>query len=764
MSVLEAPAGSAPAPGWAAAVAEVIARAGARGDGRLLESDGLAMLDAVGIATPGRLLCPDGRPVEALAGRLPGERVVLKALSPDVAHKTEAGAVCVVANRADALGAAAREMSRRLTHVRRAGFLVCEFVPHETGLGHESLLGFRWTPEFGAVVTLAPGGVHAEWLARALDDAALAAVAPALAEPGDIERAVAALAPLALVTTPQRGRPAPIAKEAYVDAIRRMMALAATFCPEPLGGFEVNPLVVSGGRLVALDALCTPRLPGERPAAPRPMRRVRTLLAPRSVAVAGVSSGMNPGRIILRNLLRQGLPPQALTVIKPGAESIDGCRCVPSLAALAGPVDLLVLAVSAEQAAEMLAETCDTRRAESVILIPGGLEEMPGHEPLVRRVRESLARSRAGDWGGPVVNGGNCLGIRSLPGGVDTLFIPEHKLPAATGAGDPLALIAGSGAFAVAKTSRFGGLEPRHIVTVGNQTDLTLGDWLTHLETDAGTAVFAVYVEGFRPLDGERFMTAARRITRSGRTVVLYRAGRTAAGARAAASHTAAVAGDARLTRRLAAGAGVVVADTLEDFEDLTRLFVRLAGREPRGFRLGAVSNAGFECVVIADHLGPFVTAEFDADTRRRLGVVLERARLDAVVGVRNPIDVTPTLGDAGFAEIAGAVLDDPGVDAAVVGCVPLTPALATLPGSEGAGEDLTREGGVVPRLVELWRRSRKPWVMVVDAGSRYDPMVAALESAGVPVFRGADRALRLFARWCVARAAAGGVTPVSVA
>ena len=752
---LVTPPVATPEPGWAAAVADVMARARWRGFGTLLESDGFALLDAVGIATPRRLECETVDEVPGLAGELPGDRVVLKALSPDVAHKTELGAVRVLPHRADALAAAANEMARRLSHVRLAGFLVCEFVPHETSLGHESLLGFRHTPEFGPVVTLAPGGVHAEWLARTLEpDASLAAVSPALATLADVDRALAALAPLALVTRSQRGQAAPVSLAAYADVMRRMMALAATFCPEPLGGFEVNPLVVSGGRLVALDALCTPRETCERPAAPRPLARIGRMLAPRTVAVAGVSSGMNPGRIILRNLLRQGIPAAELTVIKPGAEILDGCRCVPSLGALGAPVDLLVLAVSAEQAAAMLVETCDEHRAESVILIPGGLEEMPGHEAVVTRVRQSLARARATDWGGPVVNGANCLGLRSLPGKVDTLFIPEHKLPAPRGAGDPLAFLSGSGAFAVARASRFGGLEPRHLITVGNQTDLTLADWLEHLEADPGIAVFAVYLEGFRPLDGTRFLAAARRITHRGRTVVLYRAGRTAAGARAAASHTAAIAGDARLTRRLAAAAGIVVADTLDDFEDLTRLFVRLAGRVATGFRLGAVSNAGFECVAIADSLGPFVTAELGEPTRARLAAVLGRAKLDGIVSVRNPLDVTPILGDEGYAEVTAALLDDPAVDVGVIGCVPLTAALSTLPAGEGHGDDLTRAGTLVPRLIEKWREGGKPWVMVVDGGPKFDPMAAALETGGIPVFRSADRALRLFARWSVARAA----------
>ena len=312
-------------------------------------------------------------------------------------------------------------------------------------------------------------------------------------------------------------------------------------------------------------------------------------------------------------------------------------KCVPSLEALPAAQDLLILSISAAQAPEAIAAIAEGRRAESVILIPGGLDEKPESAPLVARMKQAIAASRATEWRGPVINGGNCLGVRSVPGRYNTLFIPDYKLPFARGAESPLAFIAGSGAFAVAKASKFGTMNPRYIMTIGNQMDLTAADYLEFLEGDPAVEVFAVYVEGFRPLDGRRFLETAHRITAGGRTVLLYRAGRTAAGAAAAASHTAAVAGDYAATRRLAAAAGVIVADTLEDFEDLARLCLALRGRRPAGPRLGAMSNAGFECVAIADNLGAFTLADFSPATAAAMGEVLKRARIAEIVGVARP-------------------------------------------------------------------------------------------------------------------------------
>ncbi len=313
----------------------------------------------------------------------------------------------------------------------------------------------------------------------------------------------------------------------------------------------------------------------------------------------------------------------------------------------------------------------------------------------------------------------------------------------------PVALISQSGAFAVAKSGKLGAPNPKYIVTVGNQMDVTVGDYLTWLADDPDIRVFGVYVEGFRPGDGLETFRAAGRIIASGRTVVLYRAGRTPAGSAASASHTASMAGDYVATRELAVAAGVRLVESLEAFEDTVRLAVALDARRPRGLRLGAVSNAGFECVAMADSLGPFELATLSSSTRARLATLFGAAHIDGVVDVHNPLDVTPMAGDEAFVEAARLILEDEQVDIGLIGCVPLTPALDTLPPSPDHGEDVHRPTAVVARLAALGRASAKPLVLVVDAGTQYDAMAQALEAAGLVTFRTADRALRALGLLC---------------
>jgi len=894
-------------------VAAILRRARHAGAATLLEPEGLGLLGALGIAVPRHLVVePTAMITGAQLAIFEGDRVVVKVVAPGIAHKSDVGGVAVVENAAPDVTAAIAEMRGQLGPASIAGFLVEDDVRHDPGFGGELLVSLRWTDDFGPVIGVGGGGIHAELLARDLQPGReLAIVAPGLTTAADLPQALRLATAVRLATEPQRGRRALISIAALVDVVERLGALAPRCGPGGILDLEINPLAVTPDGPVALDVLVTldpgpvaapPRatrragrpvwklarllepasiaiagvsggdnagrtilrnlirdgfdpdritvvkpgvefldgcrcvpdvgsLPGKvdllvvavsaaraasivaerlgalaprcgpggildleinplavtpdgpvaldvlvtldpgpvaAPAratrrAGRPVWKLTRLLEPASIAIAGVSGGDNPGRTILRNLIRDGFDPDRITVVKPGVEFLDGCRCVPDVGSLPGKVDLLVVAVSAARAASIVAEVAERDAAESIIVIPGGLEEKAGGDLLAGRMRAALDAARRRPGGGPLVNGGNCLGIRSRPGRYDTFFIPEAKLAPPSGHPAPLAIVAQSGAFALSRMSRLHRLDPKYVISVGNQMDLTIGDHLRHLADDPGIRVVGVYVEGFAPLDGRAFVGAARTIGARGGTVILYRAGRTAAGASASASHTAAIAGDALVTEQLARGAGVVVAETIEAFDDLLRTFVLLDGRVVAGRRLGAVSNAGFECVAIADNLGGLEPARFGAATEARLAEILEGAGLTDVIDVHNPFDLTPMGDDATFAAIAEAILADEGVDVGLVGDVPFTAALQTLPagspaGSGGTGEDLAAPGAIAPRLVDLWQRTGKAWVTVVDAGPRYDPLARALEAGGIPTFRTADAALRALGA-AVERSMAGGTS-----
>ncbi len=733
------------------AIQAVVAVARRQGRTSLLEPEGLALLTAAGIVVPRWVLVGDAEAAAGALNSLPGRLVVVKVVAAGLSHKTEVGGVAIVPRAPAAVAGAIDAMAARLAEagVMPDGFLVAEHVEHDQSVGGELLVSLRWTDDIGPIVSVGAGGIDTEALAQDLRPGReIAIVSPTLTPDRDLAVILQTATAVRLATTPQRGQAALMSIDRLVDTVERLFVLGAALAPQEIVEIEINPAAVTADGLIALDVLI--RLGSDsRPIPPvRPLHRIARMLEPRSIAIVGVSRGANLGRVILANLLREGYPPAQIVIVKPGVGEIDGVRCVPDLASLPGRVDLLVVALSAAQAPDLVAEAVERDAADGLIVIPSGFEEMTSGGERAARMREAISRARTVGDGGPVINGGNCLGIRSRPGGYDTLFVPAWKLPR----GDvpaPIALITGSGGFAVTRLSRLGRLDPRFVITIGNQMDLTAGDYLTYLADDSSVRVIGVYLEGFRPLDGARFLEAAARITAEGRAVVLYRAGRTSAGARASVSHTASIAGDATITRELARQAGVALADTPQAFDDLVRTFTLLDGRRPSGRRVGAVTNAGSECVTIADHVGSLVMTDFAPETQERLAAILVPSGITSVVDTHNPIDLTP-IGDAEIYDaVARIVLAADEVDVGIVGIVPIADTIEALEADAGHPEDLTRPGAIADRLAILWRDTTRPWVVSVDAGPQYDAFVERLDAAGIPTFRTADAAMRTLGIVC---------------
>jgi len=691
--------------------------------------------------------------------------VVIKVVSPEILHKTEAGGVAIVANEKSAIKAAIADMEKRFECLRVDGYTVNEFMQFEPRLGHEIIVGYRFARDFGPVVSFGPGGIYTEFLAKSFrPGAATLFLSPAGTDRALVRALLRGNAVRELLCGGLRGTKATVDEERLVDLIMAFIEAAPVFARAGITEFEVNPFVVMKGELIALDALAklgtVATDAGElavaadgsianRAQSVRPVDKIDRILRPASAAVIGVSEkGVNNGRIILRNLLQNGFDPKRLYVVKAGLDEIDGCRCVPDVASLPEKVDLFVLVIPAAQAPACIAELAELSKAESVIVIPGGLEEKSGTEAIVARMRAALDASRSGPGRGPLLNGGNCLGVRSVPGKYNTLFIPEYKLPMPSGGMAPVALISQSGAFAICRVSKHPDLNPKYIITCGNQMDVTIGDYLERLEADAAIQLFAVYVEGFKPLDGLKVLAAVRRITASGRRVLFYRAGRTAAGAAASASHTASIAGDWPVTRALVAQAGATVVESLDDFDDALTLFSAFIGKKAGGTRLGALSNAGFECVAFADNLGRLSIAEFEAATMARLESVLAAARIGEIVDAHNPLDITPMGDDDAYFNSFDAILADGNVDVGIVGIVPLTARMNTLAAGTGHAEDVTRDDSLGVRYGALFAQGSKPWVAVVDSGDLYDPLSRELTRRGVPTFRTSDRALRILNMW----------------
>ena len=750
-------------------------------DGRdfLLEPEVYEVLRLSGIAAPRFAFLPAGKTIarKDLAA-LGSDAAVVKIVSPLIIHKSDVGGVEFVKADAASINRVCRRMFRTvplrylqwakklsasgpgkgpdLRAVRESvrGFLVMEKVRFENaGFGSELLLGVRNSRDFGPILTMGGGGLDVEYMNERLREGrAMAASSVHLVRDAAVPGLLEPLAFFGKLAAEFRGRKPLVSPGALAGTFLRFRDLAAAFSPyADLSPFvieeaEVNPFVVRAGKLVALDGVC--RFSREkRTVSGRPAGAIRGLLRPESIGVIGVSEKMNLGHIILANILKNGFPRENVVVVKPGLAAIEGCRCVPTVKDKPQAVDLFVLTLAAEQCAGVMKELVENGKARSVIIIAGGMGEKAGGGSIEDDIRGLLARGRDEGKITPIVNGGNCLGIYSKPGRYDTTFIPEHKLPRPRSPRSNLAVISQSGAFMICRMSKLPMIEPLYAVSLGNQLDLTVSDYMNYLKDEPDVWIFAVYMEGFKPGDGHAFAKAVGEITAGGRRKVLvYKAGRSPEGRAATSSHTASVAGDYPVFRAVLEQAGAIVAADIFEFESFMKALVFLEGKKVRGRRAGLLSNAGFECVVLADNLkdgAGLDLASFVPETQAIIVSALRPLGIDRLQDVHNPLDVTPVADDAVFCECARAILEDPGVDCAVISNVPMTPAEQTLPAGEGHGEDFLRPESFARRIVEIFRTTDKPFVVCIDAGELYTPLAVFLENSGIPVFRRADEAVR---------------------
>jgi acyl-CoA synthetase (NDP forming) len=755
----------------------------------LFEYEVYDLLRNLGSETPPRntLLVPGTRPADEELLALPGDRVVLKIVSPYIVHKSDVGGVRIVDKHPDKIRSTWRRMmyevaenyadriERRPGHAPSRyqglsgdalvsaisqdmrGVLMIQFMPPDSDtFGNELIVGLRATREFGMVLTAGVGGTDTEMLADNFrKNRGIVSASTELNDGESFFELFRRTVSYKVLAGKTRGRKRIVSDEQLIECFSAFIEVGNHFSPTReeapfvIEELEVNPFAFHDFMMVPLDGMCRFSLPRQSARAPRPVGRIDTLLHPARIGVIGVStSRLNFGRTILRNVLAQGFPAERVTVIHPSAAEVDGVACAPSLSALAEPLDLFVVAVAAENVPALIEEILESGKAATVLLIPGGLGETPDSRELAERIMARIDEGhRRGD--GPVFLGGNSMGVISHPGRYDTWFIPEEKLPKDRGQRRRnSAFISQSGAFMATRMSRTPDLDPAYLISIGNQNDLTLGDFMAYFTNQQGTDVVGVYCEGFNDLDGVHFTRAVRQAVLAGKEVVFYKAGRTPEGKTATSSHTASLAGDYTVCESCLTQAGAMVALSFGQFTELFMLAKGLHGKTIAGNRMAAVSTAGFEAVGMADNIDAddfeLRMAGFRPETRQRIARALAACGLERLVEVKNPLDMNPAATDTLFAEVVEALAEDPGVDMAVIGLIPLTPSMSSL--AMDAGQNIAE------RVSAIARQSPKPILAVVDGGEMYNPFAAMLREKGMVVFRDADRAVRALGLYVQAR------------
>nr|WP_319495383.1 acetate--CoA ligase family protein [uncultured Desulfobacter sp.] len=776
----------------------------------LFESEVYDLLARSGSETPPRvrLISRGERIADDALVAMPGEKSVLKIVSPYIVHKTEVGGVRVVDKQPDRIRSAVRRMFYEVpetyaagthaqdglpTHYRGLsgselaaavsrdikGVLQVQYMPPDSAsFGNELIVGLRRTREFGTILSAGLGGTNTELYARRFRKGqAIVAASPAMCSGAAFFQLYRNTISYRILAGLTRGQRRIVTDEQLVECFESFVCMGNAYSREnPDAAFiidelEVNPFAFTDFLMVPLDGMC--RFSKQEKNTPkRPTAKIDRLLHPVSMGIIGVSSTRkNFGRIILDNVLAQGFDPDRLVIFKPGIEQFQGIDCLPDLAALAasgrGKLDLFIVAVGADQVPALVEEIIKTDAAHAVMLISGGLGETQGSQEKAGQVVAAIsaARTRPDTDGGPVFLGANCMGVISLPGSFDTWFIPEEKLPKQRSGNRKFcraALISQSGAFMLHRSNQCPQLAPAYMISMGNQTDLTLGDMMTYFKESDQVDVIAVYAEGFNDLDGLSFCRAVRDAVLAGKEVVFYKAGRTPEGKAATSSHTASLAGDYMVCESCVSQAGAIVARTFSEFQELMLLAETLNAKTIHGNRLAAVSGAGFEAVGMADSIQSddfsMEFARFGNDTVAGVRSVLAAKGLDGLVTISNPIDVNPAADDQVHGDIAAILCRDPGVDAVIISVDPMSPAMQTLDTDPNDRFSMHDKGAVLNRLLRLNETCATPIVAVVDGGRLYDPLRDALIAGGVPVFKVCDGAVAALSLYIQGRLRANAI------
>ncbi len=730
-------------PEQTAVIDQVLAAAAGDGRSSLHEHEVYRILETMGLAVPGYLFLTGP---EQLAGGLPetlaSDQLVLKVVSRDIPHKSKIGGVKLVSRDYWKICAAMKRMKEVVPAHQKfegnapaiEGFLLVERVPYSPELGNEILIGVKESLAFGPVISFSKGGSDAEHFARHFSSPNVKLLPlgreECLGMLGEARIAIKYL---------EEGNPQHI--ERIADAVYqfgRLFTHYSSLNPEPpeyiFSEFEVNPLVFDGeDRLISIDGLAN-FLPRERALdlldGPNDSG-LDELFYPEGIAVIGVSasdSGKTGNNIatLLHNLGRKDL---FLVNVKGGAATIAGTpyEMYKSLAEIPERVDLVVVTLPAKLA-PMVVEEAKAKGSKSVILIPGGFSEVHGDQSLETAILDVVAGT------GMRLVGPNCLGIfraaTDRQAGYNTLFIPEEKLQYRPKKESNVALLTQSGALGVAELDRLkDAIYPRVVVSYGNQIDVDPGDLALYFQKDPDIDVLAFYIEGFKACGGRKFFDAVRT---SEKPVIVYKAGRTDAGSRAAASHTASMTGDYKVALAAFEQAGAIAAEHILDHKDLIKAFALMGGKSVNGRRVAGVVNAGFESTYAADSIGGLQLADLAPETREQL-----RQALPPFVGVNAFLDLTPMADDAVYERCVELLLEDPGVDCLFISIVPHTVMLHTKDNEMAAEEE-----NVAARIIRQGARADKPVVVSVNAGTMYNVLSETLDEGGIPTFTTAERAM----------------------
>jgi acetyl coenzyme A synthetase (ADP forming)-like protein len=623
-----------------AAVQQILDKAKADGRTSLTAPEGKLVCDAYGITVPKEGVATTAAEAAKLAAGM-GFPVVLKIVSPEILHKTEAGGVLVgVKSAADVEAGFATIMANAKKYDAKANLQGVQVQQMVMG-GQEVIIGAVTDQSFGKLVAFGLGGILVEVLKDITFRLAPATKADALSMLDGIGAAS--------ILKGVRGSD-PVNRDALAALIENVSQLVSDF-PQ-IAEMDLNPVFASKSGAIAADVRIVldfaPPVERYRPSQAEIVAQMNKVMKPDAVAVIGASDEAGKiGNSVMKNLINGGYKGK-IYPINPSADKIMGLQAYKSVKDVPGDIDIAVFAIPAKFVPGALIEVGEKKIA-GAILIPSGFAEtgnMAGQLELVEIARKYGVR----------LMGPNIYGFYYTPKNLCATFCTAYDVKGKAA----LSSQSGGIGMAIIGFSRSAKMGVSAIVGLGNKSDIDEDDLLTFFEQDDNTEIIAQHCEDLK--DGRSFAEVAKRVSKK-KPVVMLKAGRTSMGARAASSHTGALAGNDKIYEDVLRQSGVIRARSLRDLLEFARGIPKLP--TPKGENVVIITGAGGSGVLLSD-----------ACVDNGLSLMAMPPDLDAAFrkfippfgAAGNPVDITGGEPPKTYQNTVRLGLEDPRIHALILG------------------------------------------------------------------------------------------------
>jgi len=606
----------------------------------LTAPEGKLVCDAYGIPVPREGVAKSAAEAAKLAADM-GFPVVMKIVSPDILHKTEAGGVMVgVKTAADAEKNYETILANAKKYKADAKIEGIQVQQMLLG-GQEVIIGAVTDGSFGKLVAFGLGGVLVEVLKDITFRMAPATRQDALSMLDGIQAHE--------MLKGVRGSD-PVNRDAIADIIVNVSRLVTDF-PE-IAEMDLNPVFATKSNATAADVRIVvdfaPKPPRPRPNHDDIVRQMNRIMKPKSVAVIGASSENGKiGNSVMKNLINGGYKGE-IYPIHPKADEILGKKVYKSVKDIPGEVDIAVFAIPASLVAGALTE-CGEKKVVGAILIPSGYAEtgnIKGQEEI----------QAIGQKYGIRLMGPNIYGFYYTHANLCATFCTAYDVKGSAA----LSSQSGGIGMAIIGFSRSAKMGVSAIVGLGNKSDIDEDDLLTFFEQDDNTQIIAQHCEDLK--DGRAFAEVAKRVSKK-KPIVVLKAGRTSAGAKAASSHTGALAGNDKIYEDVFNQSGVIRARSLRDMLEFARGIPVLP--TPKGENVVIITGAGGSGVLLSD-----------ACIDNKLSLMTIPPDLDAAFrkfippfgAAGNPVDITGGEPPITYVNTVKLGLEDPRIHSLILG------------------------------------------------------------------------------------------------